>query len=78
VCSSDLSPILTSISILTTLRTLYPDKMVFKDERPVGIHWGNTELRRQLESGLGAQAIIESWRPGNEEFVAARERALIY
>lgn len=72
------SPILTSISILTTLRTLYPDKMVFKDERPVGIHWGNTELRRQLESGLGAQAIIESWRPGNEEFVAARERALIY
>lgn len=72
------SPILTSISILTTLRTLYPDKMVFKDERPVGIHWGNTELRRQLESGLGAQAIIESWRPGNEEFVAARESALIY
>jgi uncharacterized protein YbbC (DUF1343 family) len=71
-------PIRTSIAILTTLRTMYPEKFLFKEERPVGIHWGNTELRRQLESGLGADAIIDSWREGNADFAAARQRALIY
>jgi len=71
-------PIRTAISILTTLRAMYPDKFLFKEERPVGIHWGNTELRKQLESGLGTEAIIESWRAGNAEFETARQRALIY
>jgi len=71
-------PIRTSIAILTTLQAMYPEKLVFKDERPVGIHWGNTELRRQLEAGLGSDAIIDSWRSGNIEFEAARQRALIY
>lgn len=71
-------PIRTSIAILTTLQAMYPEKLVFKDERPVGIHWGNTELRRQLEAGLGSDAIIDSWRSDNIEFEAARQRALIY
>jgi len=71
-------PIRTSIAILTTLQAMYPEKLVFKDERPVGIHWGNTELQRQLEAGLGSDAIIDSWRSGNIEFEAARQRALIY
>jgi uncharacterized protein YbbC (DUF1343 family) len=71
-------PIRTAISILTTLRAMYPDKFLFKEERPVGIHWGNTELRKQLESGLGTEAIIESWSSGNAEFETARQRALIY
>jgi len=71
-------PIRTSIAILTTLQAMYPEKLVFKDERPVGIHWGNNELRRQLEAGLGSDAIIDSWRSGNIEFEAARQRALIY
>lgn len=71
-------PIRTSIAILTTLQAMYPENLVFKDERPVGIHWGNTELRRQLEAGLGSDAIIDSWRSGNIEFEAARQRALIY
>jgi uncharacterized protein YbbC (DUF1343 family) len=71
-------PIRTSIAILTTLRTMYPEKFLFKEERPVGIHWGNTELRRQLESGLSADTIIDSWREGNADFAEARQRALIY
>ena len=71
-------PIRTSIAILTTLRAMYPEKFIFKEERPVGIHWGNTDLRKQLESGLGADAIIDSWSEGNIEFRAARQRALIY
>lgn len=71
-------PIRTSIAILTTLRDLYPGKFLFKEERPVGIHWGNTEIRRQLESGLSADAIIDSWRSGHEEFAAARQLALLY
>jgi len=71
-------PIRTSIAILTTLRAMYPDRFLFKEERPVGIHWGNTELRKQLESGLSADAIIDSWSEGNAEFRAARQRALIY
>ena len=71
-------PIRTSIAILTTLRAMYPEKFLFKEERPVGIHWGNTDLRKQLESGLGANAIIDSWSEGNAEFSAARQRALIY
>jgi hypothetical protein len=57
---------------------MYPDKFLFKEERPVGIHWGNTDLRKQLESGLGTEAIIDSWRPGNADFETARQRALIY
>jgi hypothetical protein len=57
---------------------MYPEKFLFKEERPVGIHWGNTDLRKQLESGLGADAIIDSWSEGNAEFRAARQRALIY
>ncbi|MBM4216690.1 MAG: DUF1343 domain-containing protein [Gammaproteobacteria bacterium] len=71
-------PIRTSISILTILQAMYPDKLFFKEERPVGIHWGNTTLREQIETGMSAEAIIESWREGNTEFTMARQRALIY
>lgn len=71
-------PIRTSIAILTTLQAMYPDKLLFKEERPVGIHWGNATLRKQIEIGMSADAIIESWREGNAEFAAARQRALIY
>jgi len=71
-------PIRTSIAILTTLQSMYPDKLLFKEERPVGIHWGNTTLRQQIETGMSADAIIDSWREGNTEFSATRQRALIY
>ena len=71
-------PIRTSMAILTTLRALYPEHWTFKEERSVGIHWGNTDIRAQLDAGLSTDEIIDSWRDGTRDFAAARERVLIY
>ena len=71
-------PLFTSVAILETLRELYPRQIKFVDDRTLGTHWGNTALRRQLEQGLGAEAIAASWTEEQSAFAADRQRALLY
>ena len=71
-------PLFTSVAILETLRELYPRQIKFVDDRTLGTHWGNTALRRQLEEGLGAEAIAASWADEHLTFAADRQRALLY
>lgn len=39
---------------------------------------GTTELRRQIENGMTAEEIRETWRPGLEEFKEMRKKYLLY
>ncbi|MBU3673142.1 MAG: DUF1343 domain-containing protein [Sinobacteraceae bacterium] len=71
-------PLFTAVAIVETLRNLYPKQIKFVDDRTLGTHWGNTALRRQLEQGLGAEAIARSWAEEHAGFSAARQQALLY
>jgi len=71
-------PLHTAVAILLKLRTLYPERAVFRDDRAIGTHWGNLTLREQVDARLDADAIASSWASASEDFAAARRRALIY
>ena len=71
-------PLHTAVSILVTLRQLYPERIVFREERAIGTHWGNSQLPEQLAKGLSADEIISAWTDSTREFAADRQRALIY
>jgi len=71
-------PLFTAVAIVETLRELYPKHIKFVDDRTLGTHWGSTDLRRQLEQGLSAEAIADSWAVDHSAFAADRQLALIY
>lgn len=71
-------PLHTAVAILATLRKLYPERFVLRDDRAIGTHWGNLDLRGQLESGLDADAITRIWATETADFAIARQQALLY
>jgi len=71
-------PLFTAVAIVQTLRELHPKQIKFVDDRTLGTHWGSTDLRRQLEQGLSAEAIADSWAVDHSAFAADRQLALIY
>ena len=42
------------------------------------IHAGNTKLQKQIEQGLNAKTISESWKQDIEVFKEIRKKYLIY
>ncbi len=76
--SSRYRPLHTAVAILATLRKLYPERLAFRDDRAIGTHWGDLNLRRQLEAGVDSTAIANSWREATQDFAIARQRALLY
>lgn len=71
-------PLRTAVAILSTLRRLYPERIVFREDRAIGTHWGSLSLRQQLEAGMDIAAIENSWLSNTKEFAIARQRALLY
>jgi uncharacterized protein YbbC (DUF1343 family) len=66
------------VAILATLRKLYPERIAFRDDRALGTHWGDLNLRRQLEAGMDSAEIANSWHEATQDFATARQRALLY
>ncbi|MFM7432079.1 MAG: exo-beta-N-acetylmuramidase NamZ domain-containing protein, partial [Gammaproteobacteria bacterium] len=71
-------PLRTAVAILSTLRRLYPERIVFREDRAIGTHWGSLSLRQQLEAGMDIAAIENSWLSNTKEFAIARQRAMLY
>ncbi|NBO73037.1 MAG: DUF1343 domain-containing protein [Gammaproteobacteria bacterium] len=75
---SNYRPLRTAVAILATLRKLYPERIAFRDDRALGTHWGDLNLRRQLEAGMDSAEIANSWHEATQDFATARQRALLY
>ena len=46
--------------------------------QPIDILAGSDQLRRQIEAGVPAVEIAESWQPRIQQFDQARRRVLMY
>ncbi|MEZ4859119.1 MAG: DUF1343 domain-containing protein [Flavobacteriaceae bacterium] len=56
----------------------YAKKSEFFNTKNFTAHAGTAKLQQQIESGLSAEAIRESWKPQLNEFKKVREKYLIY
>ena len=66
---------LTAATIVTALHRLHPTQW---DAEPLPPQWGEGEILEQLARGDTPAAIVASWRPRLERFLARRARALLY
>jgi len=70
-------PIHTALTILIKVRNQYPDKFKFSESHFDHLAGSNT-LRNQIEQGLNADEIINSWEKDIEEFKKIREKYILY
>lgn len=54
------------------------DKSLFFNTKNFTRHAGTTKLQKQIEQGVSEQEIKASWQDGIEQFIAIREKYLIY
>ena len=79
-------PVSTGVAIVKTAFEMYPNDFRWKDppyeyeyERdPFDVIAGTKKLRAQIENGASLSDIIESWRPGLDEFASIRSQVLLY
>jgi uncharacterized protein YbbC (DUF1343 family) len=74
----------TGVTILVTLRQLYPDQFRWRfdtgDPRPYWIDklTGSSRLRTQIDAGDGVDEVVRGWRDELAAFQAVRARYLLY
>jgi uncharacterized protein YbbC (DUF1343 family) len=76
----------TGVALIEAFRAANPDRFAWKsppyeyehDRIPIDVLAGSTELREQIEAGVPAHAIAQSWEPATQAFLRLRERFLIY
>ena len=76
----------TGVALIEAFRAANPDRFAWKappyeyehDRIPIDVLAGSTELREQIEAGVPARAIAQSWEPATKEFRRLRERFLLY
>jgi uncharacterized protein YbbC (DUF1343 family) len=71
-------PVECAVHLLVTARDTFAGSIVIDQARPVDIDWGNDSVRRRLLAGASASDIIASWQPRLNDFLAVRERFLLY
>ena len=79
-------PVETGVALLHAFRACGRDDFAWRpppyeyehDKLPFDILAGSSELREQLQAGLTARQIAESWQAGIEAFQKARARFLLY
>jgi uncharacterized protein YbbC (DUF1343 family) len=49
-----------------------------REKPPIDILAGSSDLREQIDAGVPAREIAQSWQPGVDEFERLRERFLLY
>ena len=76
----------TGVALVKALRACGPDHFAWRQppyeyeyhKLPFDILAGSTELREQIEAGLGAKAIASSWLPAVGAFMDLRSQFLLY
>jgi uncharacterized protein YbbC (DUF1343 family) len=74
------------VALIEAFRAANPDRFAWTsppyeyehDRIPIDVLAGSTELREQIEAGVPARAIAQSWEPATQAFRRLRERFLIY
>jgi uncharacterized protein YbbC (DUF1343 family) len=68
----------TAVEILVAVRRTDPAAIVIRSPAGLDKDWGTDTLRRGLQDGLDADAILAQWDAGTRSFSALRERYLLY
>ena len=73
-------PMLTQLTILTTIYKLYPKAGIFNTKRTASFDraMGTDKIRKEIESGWGAEKILKADEPRLQEFLKIRKRYLLY
>lgn len=71
-------PLRTAVTILAVIERLHPGRIAWADEATLGRHWGETTLPARLGAGERVEDIMAGWRAGMQDFLAARQAALLY
>jgi uncharacterized protein YbbC (DUF1343 family) len=79
-------PVETGVALIAAFRAADPDRFKWRDppyeyeahKMPIDILAGSSELREQIDGGVGAREIARSWEPPVGEFLKTRARFLIY
>ncbi len=82
----DFKPVITGIAIIKAYHDLYPNEYAWKqppyeyenDRLPFDVIAGTLKLRQQIEGGKTSAEIAASWEVGEKDFVALREKCLLY
>ncbi|MDA8352124.1 MAG: DUF1343 domain-containing protein [Firmicutes bacterium] len=75
------SPILTGLTIIQETKRLYPDEFQWREtEEPFWIDklTGSDRVRKQIDEGVPAREIVESWQQELADFQKLRSHYLIY
>ncbi|HKV74962.1 MAG TPA: DUF1343 domain-containing protein [Gemmatimonadales bacterium] len=71
------SPTLTAVTLLTLLLRMEPSRLGWADARFDRLA-GGSELRRSIEAGESAGAIVAGWQPGIQRYLERRRPFLLY
>jgi uncharacterized protein YbbC (DUF1343 family) len=79
-------PVEAGVALIEAFRASDPDRFRWKDppyeyeyeKMPIDCLAGSSALREQIEAGVGAREIADSWRAAVEEFERARAKVLLY
>jgi uncharacterized protein YbbC (DUF1343 family) len=79
-------PVEAGVALIEAFRAAAPDRFGWKqppyeyeyDKMPIDCLAGSSELREQIEGGVPAREIAQSWEPAVTDFVKVREKFLIY
>ena len=80
------SPVAVGIAMVKTAYDLYTDKFQWKQgdyeyefgKNPFDVVSGTDKIRKGIESGESLESMQRAWKPRFEEFVAIRDRFLLY
>jgi uncharacterized protein YbbC (DUF1343 family) len=76
----------TGVTLIDAFRACDPERFAWKappyeyehERIPIDVLAGSTELREQIEAGVPAHDIAQSWQPATQAFMRIRERFLLY
>src|SRR5581483_3416914 len=79
-------PVETGVALVEAFRSCAPDQFRWREppyeyeqtKLPIDILAGSSTLREQIEAGMAAREIAESWRDGVDRFRRIRNRCLLY
>ena len=79
-------PVVAAILLLEAFRAEGPDRFAWRDppyeyehvKLPFDILAGTAETREQLDAGVAAESIAQSWIPAVDDFLAVRRKFLLY
>ena len=79
-------PVRTAVELMAEFRREEPSRFAWREppyeyehgKQPIDILSGSDRLRTTLDSGVGVEALVTSWRKDEEAFARTREKFLLY